>query len=57
MQGDEGTEKMRDRPRPVAEQVRDLDPRSEEEAMAWIEDVSEFDERHPPRPAAPRALA
>lgn len=33
--------------RRVAEQVRRLDPRSEEEAMAWIEDVSEFDERAP----------
>lgn len=33
--------------RRIAQQVRGLDPRSEEEAMAWIEDVSKFDERAP----------
>ncbi|HEY9566800.1 MAG TPA: antitoxin MazE-like protein [Thalassobaculum sp.] len=30
--------------RRVAEQVQRLDPGSEEDALAWIEDVSEFDE-------------
>lgn len=33
--------------RPVAEHVRGLDAQSEAKAMAWIEDVSEFDERAP----------
>jgi hypothetical protein len=32
----------------VAEQVRRLDLRSEDEALTWIEEVSEFDE-HAPR--------
>ncbi len=35
---------VRDR---VAEQVRRLDPPSEDEALNWIEEVSEFDERAP----------
>lgn len=34
--------------RRVAEQVRGLDPRSEDDALAWIEEVSEFD-GHAPR--------
>ncbi|MEQ9334689.1 antitoxin MazE-like protein [Thalassobaculum sp.] len=33
--------------RRVAKQVRSLDRRSEEEALAWIEAVSEFDENAP----------
>ena len=33
--------------RRVAEQVRRLDPRNEDEALTWIEEVSELDERGP----------
>ncbi len=33
----------------IAEQVASLDPADEEEAMRWIEAVSEFDEPAPPQ--------